>query len=294
MTYKFCEHTFKNTFQATGVGIHSGAPATITFVPAPVGTGIIFRRTDITDKNNLIPADYLHVADTRLCSCFANEAGVSVSTAEHLMGALNAFGVTNAYIDINGPEIPIMDGSANDFITLFEKAGIENQDAPQKALKIKKEVVFTDDKGISVSLNPAEKGLTIDFEIDFPAKIIGHQAFVFNLSLESFKEQIGFARTFGQMQEVQMLHQMGLGRGGSLDNTIVVDNDKVLNPNGLRDKLEFVRHKILDTVGDLYQAGMPIIGYFKGSKSGHYHNNMILREVFKNPENYEIIDLNQQ
>ena len=294
MTYKFCEHTFKNTIQATGVGIHSGAPATIILSPAPIGAGIVFRRSDVTDKNNVIPADYLHVADTRLCSCFANEAGVSVSTAEHLMGALNAFEITNAFIDINGPEIPVMDGSAKDFIDLFEKAGIENQDAPQKALKIKKEVVFTDDKGITVSFKPAEKALTIDFEIDFAAKAIGHQTFIFTLSLDSFKKEIGFARTFGQMQEVQMLHQMGLGRGGSLDNTVIVDNDKILNPNGLRDDLEFVRHKILDTVGDLYQARMPIIGYFKGRKSGHYHNNMILREVFKNPENYEIIDLNQQ
>ena len=264
MTYQFCEHTFKNTIQATGVGIHSGAPATIILSPAPTGTGIVFRRSDITDKNNLIPADYLHVADTRICSCFANEAGVSVSTAEHLMGALNAFGITNAFIDINGPEIPIMDGSANDFVSLFEKAGIENQDAPQKALKIKKEVVFTDDKGITVSFKPAQKDLTIDFEIDFAAKAIGHQTFIFTLSLDNFKKEVSFARTFGQMQEVQMLHQMGLGRGGSLDNTVIVDNDKILNPNGLRDNLEFVRHKILDTVGDLYQAGMPIIGYFKG------------------------------
>ncbi len=291
--YQFCERTFKTTIQGTGVGIHSGAPATITLTPAEVGTGLVFRRTDITDKNNVIPADYLHVADTKLCSCFANEAGVSVSTAEHLMGALNAYGITNAFIDINGPEIPIMDGSAADFIDLFEKAGIEEQNAPQKALKIKKEVTFTDDKGISVSIRPADKDFTVEFEIDFAAKIIGHQAMTFTMSLDNFKKQISFARTFGQMQEVQMLHAMGLGRGGNLDNTVIVDADKVLNPNGLRDELEFVRHKILDTVGDLYQAGMPIIGYFKGCKSGHYHNNMILREVFKDPDNYEIIDLNQ-
>ncbi len=290
--HQFCERTFKSTVQTEGVGIHSGAPAVIVFHPAPVGTGIVFRRSDITDKDNQIPADYLHVVDTKLCSCFGNKAGAIVSTAEHLMGALNAFGITNAFIDVSGPEIPIMDGSAKDYVELFEKAGIEDQDAPQKALKIKKEVTFTDDKGITVSLKPADKGFTVDFEIDFAAQIIGHQAFVFTLSLDSFKEQIAYARTFGQMQEVQMLHAMGLGRGGNLDNTVVVDNDKVLNPNGLRDKLEFVRHKILDTVGDLYQAKMPIIGYFKGSKSGHYHNNMILREVFKNPENYEIVDLN--
>lgn len=285
------ERTFKNEVIAEGVGIHSGAKAVIVLKPAPSGTGLIFKRTDITDKNNIIPADYLHVGDTRLCSCFANEAGVSVSTAEHLMAALNAFGITNAYIELSGPEIPIMDGSAKDFVELFESAGVQDLETPQKALKIKKEVTFTDDKGISVSIKPAEKDLTIDFDIDFAAKAIGHQAFIFTLSLDAFKEQVGFARTFGQMQEVQMLHAMGLGRGGSLENTVIVDNDKILNPNGLRDNLEFVRHKILDTVGDLFQAGMPIIGYFKGSKSGHYHNNMLLREIFKNPDNYEIVEL---
>ena len=285
------ERTFKNKVIGEGVGIHSGAKATIVLKPAPAGTGLIFKRTDITDKDNTIPADYLHVGDTRLCSCFANKDGVSVSTAEHLMAALNAFGITNAYIELSGPEIPIMDGSAKDFIDLFEEAGVQDLDVPQKALKIKREVVFTDDKGISVSIKPAEKDFTIDFDINFAAKAIGHQAFIFTLSLDAFKEQIAFARTFGQMQEVQMLHAMGLGRGGSLDNTVIVDDDKILNPNGLRDSLEFVRHKILDTVGDLFQAGMPIIGYFKGSKSGHYHNNMLLREVFKNPDNYEIIEL---
>lgn len=285
------ERTFKNEVIGEGVGIHSGAKATIVLKPAPAGTGLIFKRTDITDKDNMIPADYLHVGDTKLCSCFANKDGVSVSTAEHLMAALNAFGVTNAYIELSGPEIPIMDGSAKDFVELFENAGIQDLEKPQKALKIKKEVTFTDDKGICVSIKPAEKDLTIDFDIDFAAKAIGHQAFIFTLSLDAFKEQIGFARTFGQMQEVQMLHAMGLGRGGSLENTVIVDNDKILNPKGLRDNLEFVRHKILDTVGDLFQAGMPIIGYFKGSKSGHYHNNMLLREVFKSPENYEIVEL---
>lgn len=287
---KIFEKTLKKELMAEGVGIHSGARATITLKPAPAGTGLIFKRTDVTDKDNIIRADYLHVGDTRLCSCFANKDGVLVSTAEHLMAALHAFGITNAYIELSGPEIPIMDGSAKDFIDLFEEAGVVDLEKPQRFLKIKKEVIFTDDKGITVSIKPSEKDFTIDFDIDFAAKAIGHQAFIFTLSLDAFKEQIGFARTFGQMQEVQMLHSMGLGRGGSLDNTVIVDNDKILNPNGLRDSLEFVRHKILDTVGDLFQANMPIIGYFTGSKSGHYHNNMLLREIFKNPENYEIIE----
>lgn len=290
---KILERTFKDVVIAEGVGIHSGAKATITLKPAPANTGLIFKRTDVTDKDNVIPATYLYVGDTRLCSCFSNKEGVSVSTAEHLMAALHALGITNAFMELSGPEIPIMDGSAKDFIELFEAVGFQEQDAPQKFLKIKKEVSFTDDKGITVSMSPSEENLTIDFDIDFNAKAIGYQSFTFPLSTETFKEQIAFARTFGQMQEVQMLHSMGLGRGGSLDNTVIVDNDKILNPNGLRDPLEFVRHKILDTVGDLYQAGMPIIGHFKGSKSGHFHNNMLLREVFKDADNYEIIEVNK-
>ena len=291
--YKVCQKTFRSSIFAVGVGVHSGAKAKISFHPAPIDTGLVFRRIDVTDKENSIPATYEYVVDTKMCSCFGNKAGVTVSTAEHVMAALSACGVTNAYIDVDGPEIPIMDGSARDFVFLFDCVGLIEQDAPLKVLKIKKEVSFTDDKGITVSLSPAQDGLTFDFAIDFPARIIGHQETKFTLSKDSFKKEIAYARTFCQLQEIEYLRSLGLARGGSLENAIVVNGDSIMNPEGLRDELEFVRHKTLDAVGDLYQAGMPIIGAFKGEKSGHYHNNMLLREVFKDASNYEIIDLNE-
>ena len=292
--FKLCQKTFRNSIYAIGVGVHSGAKAKISFHPAPIDTGIVFRRVDITDKDNLIPADYAHVVDTRLCSCFGNAAGVTISTAEHVMGALNAYGVTNAYIDVDGPEIPIMDGSANDFIFLFECVGLIEQDAPLKALKIKKEVVFEDGKGACVSLSPAESGLSVEFVIDFPAKAIGHQeCYVEGFDLNTFKREIAYARTFGQKQEIEMLRQMGLARGGSLENAVLVDGDKVVNPEGLRSPTEFVRHKMLDAVGDLYQAGMPIIGAYKGICSGHFHTNALLKAVMADKENYEIVDMNE-
>lgn len=283
--------TFKNPVHVTGICLHSGVATDLTLTPAPVDTGIIFKRTDITDKDNLIKALYSNIVDTRMCSCFGNSVGATASLTEHLMATLHAYGISNAVIEIGGPEVPIMDGSAQNFVELFEKAGTVQQDAPRRFLKIKKNVSFTDDKGTTVELSPAEEGLTIDFEIDFKAPIIGHQQMSFHLNLENFKQQIAYARTFGLKQEIDMLHAMGLGKGGSLDNAVVVDNDTILNPDGLRDKLEFVRHKILDSVGDLYQANMPIIGNYKAAKSGHYHNNMILREVFKDPANFEIITL---
>ncbi len=283
--------TFQNTVAMEGISLHSGIPSKAVLTPAPVDTGIVFRRTDITDKNNIIPALYTHIVDTKLCSCFGNADKVTVSLTEHLMAALHAFGITNAFIDVTGPEVPILDGCANRFVDYFEQAGVAVQDAPRRFLKIKKAVPFTDDKGNTVLLSPAEEGLSIHFEIDFPAKSIGHQEYAFQMSLENFKNQIAYARTFGQKQEIEMLRSMGLARGGSLDNAVLVDNDTIVNPDGLRDKLEFVRHKILDAVGDLYQSGMPLIASYSASKTGHYHNNMILREVFKDNSNFEIITL---
>jgi UDP-3-O-[3-hydroxymyristoyl] N-acetylglucosamine deacetylase len=291
---KFCQKTFRNSIYAVGIGVHSGAKTKISFHPAPIDTGIVFRRVDITDRDNLIPADYAHVVDTRLCSCFGNEAGVTVSTAEHLMAALSSFGVSNAYIDVDGPEVPIMDGSAKDFDFLFDCIGLVEQEAPLKALRIKKEVVFEDGKGAVVSLSPAEEGLSLEFMIDFPAKAIGHQeCFIENLDKNSFRREICYARTFGQKQEIEMLRQMGLARGGSLENAVCVDGDVIMNPEGLRHPTEFVRHKILDAVGDLYQAGMPIIASYKGCCSGHFHTNALLKKVFEDESNYEIVDLNE-
>ena len=283
--------TFKNVVSMEGIALHAGVPATAVLNPAPVNTGIVFRRTDINDKNNIVPAVYQNIVDTRLCSCFGNAEGATVSLSEHLMATLHAFGITNAFIDITGPEVPILDGCANGYVKYFEQASVEEQSEKRKVLKIKKEVSFTDDKGNTITIKPAEQGFTVDFEIDFPAKSIGYQQLTFNMSLENFKKEIAYARTFGQKQEIEMLRSMGLARGGSLENAVLVDGETIVNPEGLRDKLEFVRHKILDCVGDLYQAGMPIIGSVRASKTGHYHNNMLLREVFKFEDNYEIFCL---
>jgi len=282
--------TFQNIVSMNGIALHAGVPATATLNPAPVNTGIVFRRTDIQDKNNIVPAHFNHIVDTRLCSCFGNQDGVTVSLTEHLMATLHAFGITNAFIDVTGPEIPILDGCANGYVRYFEQVGIEIQNEKRRVLKIKKEVAFTDDKGNKIAIMPAEDGFSVDFEIDFAAKSIGHQQLKFDMGLDNFKKQIAYARTFGQKQEIDMLRSMGLARGGSLENAVLVDGETIVNPEGLRDPLEFVRHKILDCVGDLYQAGMPIIGSVKASKTGHYHNNMLLREVFKDDSNYEIIE----
>lgn len=282
--------TFENIVSMEGIALHAGVPATAVLNPAPVNTGIVFRRTDIKDKNNVIPATYMNIVDTRLCSCFGNGDGATVSLSEHLMATLHAFGITNAFIDITGPEVPILDGCANGYVKYFEQAGIAQQSEKRRILKIKKEVSFVDDKGNKIVIMPAEYGFTVDFEIDFPAKSIGHQQLKFEMGLENFKNEIAYARTFGQKQEIDMLRSMGLARGGSLENAVLVDGDTIVNPDGLRNPLEFVRHKILDCVGDLYQAGMLIIGSVKASKTGHYHNNMLLREVFKDESNYEILE----
>ncbi|MBR6411998.1 MAG: UDP-3-O-acyl-N-acetylglucosamine deacetylase [Alphaproteobacteria bacterium] len=292
--YKNCEKTLQNAIPCVGVGLHSGQKIHMTMKPAPVGTGIVFVRTDVTDKDNRIPAKYDHVVDTRMCSCLGNKDGVIVGTIEHLMGALNGLGITNAFIEVDGPEVPLMDGSAADFVTLIECAGVMNQDEPVKALKILKEVSFDDGKGASVALLPADNGMEIDFMIDFPASsVIGRQEYSIALTEDSFKDSIAYARTFGFAKDIDMLRSMGLAKGGSLENAVVVDGNKVLNPEGTRSENEFVVHKTLDAVGDLYQVGMPIIGRFEGTKSGHMHTNMLLRLLMADEGSYEIVTLDE-
>ncbi|MBQ3117009.1 MAG: UDP-3-O-acyl-N-acetylglucosamine deacetylase [Alphaproteobacteria bacterium] len=290
--YKNCEKTLQNAIPCVGVGLHSGRRVHMTLRPAPVGYGIVFKRTDISDKDNIIPVSQETVVDTRMCSCVGNKDGVSVGTIEHLMAALSGFGITNILIEVDSAEVPVMDGSAIDYVTLIECAGIVKQDAPLKAVKILKEVSFDDGKGSNVCLYPAEKGLSIDFMIDFAkSKIIGRQEYSISLTERNFKDAIAYARTFGFAQEVEMLRAMGLGKGGSLENAVVVDGDVVLNKEGLRSENEFVVHKTLDAVGDLYQLGMPIIGHFSGVKSGHMHTNQLLRQLMADKTAYAIVNL---
>ena len=292
MTEHIYQKTIMNVVETEGVGLHSGKPIHMTLKPAPEGTGIIFYRTDVTDKDNKVLARWNCVVDTRMNTCLGNMAGVVISTVEHFMGALAGLGITNLIVELSGPEAPLMDGSARDFVALIEKAGIQEQSVPVKAIKVLKAIRFEDGKGASTELLPADKGLIFDFEIDFPqTKVIGHQQISFDLTETEFKKLIAPARTFGFAAEVEQLRAMGLAQGATLENAIAIQGDTILNPNGLRDANEFVEHKVLDAVGDLYEAGMPIIGHFKGVKSGHFHNNQLLRTLFSDPSNYEIVEL---
>ncbi|MDR2902520.1 MAG: UDP-3-O-acyl-N-acetylglucosamine deacetylase [Lactobacillales bacterium] len=292
--YKNFEKTIQNPIHCVGVGVHGGQKARLTLKPAPVGTGIVFKRVDITDKDNLVPAVYSNVVDTRLCSCIGNKAGVTVSTVEHLMAAFAGFGITNIYAEIDGPEVPIMDGSSQDFVTLIKCAGIMPQNAPLKAIKVLKEVTYDNQKGDTATLLPAEEGLEVNFMVEYPkAKIIGRQEYSIKLSERTFTEFVAYARTFSLLEDVEMMRSLGLIKGGSLDNAVVVDNDKVLNPEGLRSENEFVVHKTLDAIGDLWQAGMPIIGIYSGVRKGHSNTNMLLRQLMADKTAYEIVEVDE-
>lgn len=283
------QHTVLKSFSVTGVGVHSGAPATLTVKPAAVSTGIVFIRTDVKDRINAIPARWDYVTDTKLCTVLTNKAGVSVSTVEHLLSAFAALSLDNAIVEIDGPEIPIMDGSAADFVAALDKAGLREQNAARRALRVTRTVTYQDgDK--EVILSPSDVA-SFTFEIEFKTALIGHQSFTHDLTEAAYRKDISRARTFGFLHEVEYLRSIGLARGGSLDNAIVIDGDRVLNPTGLRFKNEFVRHKILDAVGDLFLAGMPIIGHYHGIKAGHAMNNLILRALFAAPDAFEIVVL---
>ena len=291
--YKHSEKTLKSEIPCVGVGLHRGQKTTMILKPASVGTGIVFVRSDITDKNNIIPATYLNVVDTRLNTCIGNKAGAVVSTIEHFMGALHALGVSNLRVELDGPEVPLMDGSAQDFVTLIECAGLQEQDAPQKVLRVLKPVKVVEGDAW-VELKPATKGLKMSFTIDFPqSAVIGKQEENLDLTAENFKKLVARSRTFGFVADVEKLRAMGLARGASLENVIAVEKDGVMNPEGLRDPHEFVAHKLLDDVGDLYQLGMPIIGSFHGEKSGHRHVNQLLRELMADHTAYEITTLDE-
>lgn len=286
------QHTLKSPITITGVGVHSGAAATMVLKPALASTGITFVRTDITDRPNVVPARWDAVTDTRLCTVIANAHGVSVSTIEHLMSAFAALGVDNAIVEIDGPETPIMDGSALQFVEKLNVTGLARQNAPRRVLRIKKTVCYQDgDK--ETFLSPAD-GAYYGMEIAFDNALIGRQKYTHALSEAAYRSDIAAARTFGFLHEVEQLKKMGLARGGSLDNAIVVDGDKVLNPGGLRFRNEFVRHKILDAIGDLYLAGAQIIGHFHGIKAGHAMNNKILHALFAQPDAFEFVTLSEK
>lgn len=285
------QHTLKTHALLTGIGLHTGAETKLVIKPANAGTGIVFVRTDVTDRDNVIPAKWNRVVDTRLCTVIGNEAGVTVGTIEHIMAALAACAIDNAVIELDGPEVPILDGSSAQFIAAIELSGRRGLTAPRKAIKILQEVTLTDgDK--AVTLKPSV-GMRFQSDIDFKHPAIGFQSYSLDLLEGRFHEDVSDARTFGFLHEVSYLRQQGLALGGSLDNAIVLDQQAgtVLNPEGLRYADEFARHKLLDAVGDLYLAGGPILGTYHGIKAGHALNNQILRALFAQEDSYAEVDL---
>ncbi len=255
-------------------------------IPAETDFGIKFYRTDL-DENNSIEALWSNVSNTNLSTTISNKFGVSVSTVEHIMSALSGLHIDNLKIEIDAPEVPIMDGSSKVFVNLIEAVPLKTLNKKRKIIKIKKNIKIVKEDS-SVELKP-NKQFSIDFEIDFPSKLISKQSCQLQLINGNYKSDIAAARTFGFEKDVDTLRSNGLALGGSLENAVVIGNDKILNKEGLRFKDEFVRHKILDSIGDLYLAGAPIQGYFFGNKSGHYLNNLLLKLLFSDKNNYEYI-----
>ena len=279
------QRTLKNVIRATGVGIHSGEKVFMTLRPAAVNTGIIFRRTDL-DPVMEVPAFATHVGDTSMNTSL-EQNGVRVSTVEHLMSAFAGLGIDNAYVELNNAEVPIMDGSAGPFVFLIQSAGIEEQSAAKRFIRILKPVeVRLDDKW--ARFDPFD-GFRVSFKIDFNHPVFrSHQSFAsVDFSTTSYLKEIARARTFGFMRDIEMLRERNLVLGGSMDNAVVLDDYRVLNEDGLRYEDEFVKHKVLDAIGDLYLLGHGLIGAFSGYKSGHELNNILLRELLEQTSAWE-------
>jgi UDP-3-O-[3-hydroxymyristoyl] N-acetylglucosamine deacetylase len=286
------QRTPKKMIQATGVGLHSGEKVIMTLRPAPINTGIIFRRLDL-DPVVEIPASFRYVSETLLCTTL-NKDGVKIATVEHLLSALAGLGIDNAYIDINANEIPIMDGSAAPFVFLIQSAGIQEQPAPKKFIRIKKPV-RVEHQGKWAQFLPFD-GYRVSFTIDFkhPVFIDRPQTAVYDWSMTSYIKEICRARTFGFLSDYEKLREMDLAKGGSLNNAVVVDDYRILNEDGLRFEDEFVKHKILDAVGDLYLLGCGLLGAYEGYKSGHELNNQLLRSLMAQEEAWEYSFLTEQ
>ena len=280
------QQTLLEPLEINGVGLHSGVNVKIKLIPAETNYGVKFVRTDLK-QNNIIHAIWSNVTNTQLSTTISNNFGANVSTVEHLMSALSGLHIDNLRIEIDGPEVPIMDGSSKNFVELIDKNSLKIQNKKRKIIKIKKKIkVEKDDSSIELVPN---KHFSIDFQIDFPSPLISKQSCQLQLVNGNYKTDIASARTFGFEKDVDKLRSIGLALGGSLNNAVVVGENKILNNEGLRFKDEFVRHKILDSIGDLYLAGAPIQGYFSGNKSGHYLNNLLLKTLFSNSKNYEYI-----
>ena len=288
------QRTLAKTIEVTGIGLHSGAKVSAVFSPAPAGTGIVYTRGDLSPKVTMkCSAD--NVRDTQLCTALVNQDGVRISTVEHLTAALCALGIDNLAVEVNAPELPVMDGSSQPFLYLFEKAGIKELDVPREFLRVKRKVRVEDHEKWA-ELNPSDGGFFMDLTIDFnhPAMEKSLQHFAFDFSGKSFLEQVSRARTFCFMRDVEYMHAHHLALGGSLENAVVLDDYRVVNPEGLRYPDEFVKHKMLDACGDLYMSTHSILGSFKAYKTGHALNNALLRALLSDPRNYEAVSFENE
>ena len=285
------QRTLKNIIRATGVGLHTGEKVYMTLRPAAPDTGIVFCRVDLPQPVE-IKADPYHVGDTRLASCL-EQNGVRVSTVEHLMSALAGLGIDNLYVDLSAAEVPIMDGSAGPFVFLLQSAGIEEQAVAKKFIRILKLVEVTD--GDKMARFAPHNGFKIEFSIDFDHPVFDNssKSVCVDFAATSYVKEVSRARTFGFMQEVEWMRAQGLALGGSLDNAIVLDEYRVLNNDGLRYDDEFVKHKVLDAIGDLYLLGHPVIGMFAAHKSGHALNNALLRRLLENKDAWEYVSFDR-
>ncbi len=275
------QRTLARTVHMTGIGVHKGEKATIRILPAPCDYGIRFLRTDVIGLDQVVEARYDAVVDTALCTRIGNSDGVSVSTIEHLMAAFAGCGIENALVELDGPEIPIMDGSAAPFVEALTEAGIVEQDAKLRVLRVLSSV-SVEHEGRFAALHPSD-AFEIEFKIDFEDEAIGVQHRDARFTGDCFIQDYANSRTFGRLEEIEKLRSLGFARGGSLDNAVVVNGSEVLNEGGLRHQDEFVRHKMLDAVGDLALAGAPVVGRYCGVKSGHDMTNRLLHKLFSTP-----------
>jgi len=285
------QKTINKDIPMQGVGLHTGLIANITIKSAEPNTGILFKRIDVK-KNNIIIPNLFNVTSAVFCTTISNEDGVSVSTIEHLMGALYGMGIDNVLVEIDNQEVPILDGSAKLFVKAIKEAGIRSSDAPIKVIKIEKMINFNDGKK-SISIEPSKISLDIDFELKYENDLIGNQRNLIKV-YETDLTEVYNSRTFCLFEDIKKLKEMGLAKGGSLDNAIVIKENKILNKEGLRNKNEFVNHKILDCMGDLYLSGYKIIGKIVCSQGGHKLTNQLLRKVFENKENFSILEIKEK
>lgn len=282
------QRTIKKDIEIVGVGLHKGVPVKMRLEPLDANSGIIFYRSDVAVT---IPLKIENVVDTKMATVIGKD-NVVISTIEHLLSAIYAYGIDNLRIVIDNDEVPVLDGSSSGYCMLIEEAGIVEQEKSKKAIKIKKDVEVATAEGKVVRLKPSNH-IVYDFEIDFDHPSIGKQNYHFDYSIGEYKENISRARTFGFLHELQYLQSKGLAKGASLDNVIGLDETKILNPEGLRYDNEFVRHKILDAIGDMALLGYTLIGEYDAVAGSHHLNHLLTKEVYSNPENYEIIDLEE-